>query len=151
MQCGNNFGEEVRISRVVETDDFSSFHCGVEEMDSFIHDGLRQSADNHFCVLYKVTIAKEIIALFALSFDALYLDYDDRNDLQQGSGESLVEEYADVFWDKHQRHRVLSQVEFYCLRISKSHKRHLEDVQTIVPVKFTAKCLSNQGMFEADT
>lgn len=101
MQCGSNQREVVRISRVERTDDFSSFRCGVKEMDMFIHNGLQQSADNHFCVVYKATIEDEIIALFALSFDSLYLDYDDKNDLKQSSVESLVEDYAEVFWDKH--------------------------------------------------
>ena len=53
MQCGSSLRLEVQISRVDNAEDFSSFHCGVKEMDSFIHEGLRQSVDNHFCVFFR--------------------------------------------------------------------------------------------------
>ena len=101
MQCGSNQREIVQISRVDSTEDFSLFHCGVKRMDSFIHDGLKQSVDNHFCVLYKATIGEEIVALFALAFDSLYLDFDDKEELRAFSSNSIVDDYSEVFWDKH--------------------------------------------------
>lgn len=101
MQSGSSKKEEIRISRFSSSDDLSSFQCGVKEMDSFIHNGLQQSLDNHFCVLYKATIDDEIVALFALSFDSLYLDSDDKEDLKAFSGDALIDNYAEVFWDKH--------------------------------------------------
>ena len=101
MQRGSSLQAEIVLSRADRFDDFSSFHCGVKEMDSFIHNGLQQSVDNHFCTLYKATIAREIVALFALSCDSLYLDSDDKEDLKAISGDYMVDDYADVFWNKH--------------------------------------------------
>ena len=120
MQCGSNQREEIRISQVDRTDDFSSFHCGVKEMDSFIHDGLRQSVENHYCVLYKVCIAGKTVALFALAFDSLHLDYEDKEDLKSFKGDSLIDDYAEVFWDKHH----YPALEIAYLAVSESFRGH---------------------------
>ena len=53
-------------------------------MDRFIQDGLYLSVLHHYCQAYIVKLGEEVIALFALSFDSLDLDEDDKNDLMTG-------------------------------------------------------------------
>lgn len=98
---GNSFGEELRISLVTNTIDFAKFHCGVDEMDDFIHYSLIHSVTNNFCKLYKVTTHEQVVALFALTFDSLYLDTDDKEDLKRFSGISISQSYSETFWNKH--------------------------------------------------
>ena len=53
-------------------------------MDRFIQNGLYLSVLHHDCQAYIVKLGEETIALFALSFDSLDLDEDDKNDLMTG-------------------------------------------------------------------
>ena len=87
--------------------DFSlleGFCSGIESMDSFIRSDFRLSVENHFCEAYVVMLANEVIALFALSFDSLDLDCDDKEELQSGissAGTPDVEfDYQETFYSK---------------------------------------------------
>jgi hypothetical protein len=51
-------------------------------MDKFIRGDFRMSVENHYCQAYTVTFEDEIVAIFALSFDSLDLDSDDKEELQ---------------------------------------------------------------------
>lgn len=101
MQSGNNQWTEVIISYTDNISDFSDFECGIEKMDRFIHNGLEFSVKNNYCKLYKVSSESIVIALFALTFDSLYLDSADKEELQDTSGISLSADYSDTFWSKH--------------------------------------------------
>lgn len=97
--------EQLNIRPLSNFDELLNFYCGIEKMDSFIHDGLRQSVENSYCKVYLVyNSRKQLVAFFALSFDSLQLDADDIDDLQQGwSGTStpdITSEYLDTFWSK---------------------------------------------------
>ena len=39
------------------------------------------SVENHYCAAYVVTYQDEVVAVFALSFDSLDLDSDDKEEL----------------------------------------------------------------------
>ena len=86
------------------TDDLKQFRCGVPAMDCFIHDGLRKSLIHHFCQLYKVFMDGEIVALFALSFDSINLDEDDKEEISSGLSSAntpdITLDYVATFYSK---------------------------------------------------
>ena len=49
-------------------------------MDKFIRGDFRLSVENHYCQAYAVKFEEEIVAIFALSFDSLDLDSDDKEE-----------------------------------------------------------------------
>ncbi len=82
----------------------SDFCSGVETMDAFIRGDFRLSVENHFCVPYATYYKGELVAIFALSFDSLDLDSDDKEELQTGisaTGTPSVDwNYEDTFYSK---------------------------------------------------
>ena len=62
----------------------NTFTSGVESMDKFIRGDFRLSVENHYCQAYAVKLEEEIVAIFALSFDSLDLDSDDKEELLSG-------------------------------------------------------------------
>ena len=87
--------------------DFSlleGFCSGIESMDAFIRSDFRLSVENHFCQAYVVMLKKEVVALFALSFDSLDLDCDDKEELQLGISSAGMPDvnwnYQDTFYAK---------------------------------------------------
>lgn len=97
---GNNYSEIIRIQQVGSADCFKSFFCGVNVMDDFIHNGLDLSVKNNYCKLYRVSLLDKAVALFALTFDSLYLDTDDKEDLIQFNTLNLSKDYSETFWSK---------------------------------------------------
>ena len=73
-------------------------------MDSFIQRDFRLSVENHFCEAYVVMLGEEVVALFALSFDSLDLDCDDKEELQAGISSAgtpnLDFDYQETFYSK---------------------------------------------------
>lgn len=69
----------------------TDFHCletfcsGVEAMDKFIQGDFRMSVENHYCSAYGVWYKEELVAIYALSFDSLDLDSDDKEELETGN------------------------------------------------------------------
>ena len=92
------------IGRLEDAQCLADFRCGIPEMDEFIQSGLAISVFHHYCQAYKVCQGAEVIALFALSFDSLNLDVDDKNDMLSGYSISrppqLANDYRDVFFSK---------------------------------------------------
>ena len=80
------------------------FCSGIESMDSFIQRDFRLSVENHFCEAYVVMLGEEVVALFALSFDSLDLDCDDKEELQAGISSAgtpnLDFDYQETFYSK---------------------------------------------------
>jgi GNAT superfamily N-acetyltransferase len=80
------------------------FHSGVESMDHFIRGDFRLSVENHFCQAYSVTHEEELVAVFALSFDSLDLDADDKEELQTGISMAgtpdVARNYEETFYAK---------------------------------------------------
>lgn len=81
-----------------------SFSSGVESMDKFIRGDFRLSVENHYCQAYAVKFEDEIVAIFALSFDSLDLDSDDKEELQSGFSSTASPDvdfnYQDTFYAK---------------------------------------------------
>ena len=73
-------------------------------MDMFIRGDFRLSVENHFCQAYSVKHGEELVAIFALSFDSLDLDSDDKEELQTGistTGTPDVDyNYEETFYSK---------------------------------------------------
>ena len=92
------------------SDLITDFHClstflsGVEAMDTFIQRDFRLSVENHYCTAYGVWYKKELIAIYALSFDSLDLDSTDKEELESGislTGTPNLElNYRDTFYAK---------------------------------------------------
>lgn len=81
-----------------------SFSSGVKSMDKFIRGDFRLSVENHYCQAYAVKFEDEIVAIFALSFDSLDLDSDDKEELQSGFSSTASPDvdfnYQDTFYAK---------------------------------------------------
>lgn len=115
MQPGNSDLENnLLIEHVSDATVFKEFRCGIKKMDDFIHDGLDLSVKNNFCKVYKVTRENEIVALFALSFDSLILDYEDKTELKQTDSVDVDSRYEEVFWSK--RHYPALEIAYLAVR-----------------------------------
>lgn len=95
---------DIEISSVERTDSLIDFECGVPAMDKFIHEGLQRSLEHHYCRLYIATANGVIVAMFALSFDSVDLDVDDKNEISTGISSTgtpdLSFDYEDTFYNK---------------------------------------------------
>lgn len=96
---------ELRVKELQDASSLSSFSCGIPAMDNFIHSNLTLSVIHNYCKLFSVIdVNNTIVAMFALSFDSLRLDFDDKDDLQQDfsstSSPTLESEYEETFWCK---------------------------------------------------
>ena len=73
-------------------------------MDTFIQGDFRMSVENHFCSAYGVWSGQELVAIYALSFDSLDLDSDDKEELMTGvslTGRPELDwNYYDIFLAK---------------------------------------------------
>lgn len=116
MLCGSN----LRIVQVPDTSSFDDFSCGVDEMDDFIHSGLELSVKNSFCRLYSVIMNDTPVALFALTFDSLYLDQEDKSDLQLLQGCGISTSYSDTFWSK--RHYPALEISYLAVTTNMRNK-----------------------------
>lgn len=92
---------------IVPLDDFhclSTFCSGVDSMDSFIQNDFRLSVENHYCTAYVAKCRDEVVAVFALSFDSLDLDLDDKDELNTGISATATPDidwnYRDTFYSK---------------------------------------------------
>lgn len=87
---------DVTMSRIEESDyrSLSCFSCGCDEIDDVIHSELPLCHKYGYLVPYKCQIKDtgEIAGLFTLANDILRLEYEDRADFPNLSGE-----YADIF------------------------------------------------------
>ena len=95
---------ELHIKLLKDFQILNSFCSGVESMDNFIRGDFRLSVENHFCQAYSVSHGDELVAVFALSFDSLDLDSDDKEELQTGvsmTGTPDVDwNYEELFYAK---------------------------------------------------
>lgn len=94
----------LEIKSVETTSNLKDFHCGIPAMDEFIHGGLQTSVRHHFCQLYEVKESNEVVAMFALSFDSIDLDADDKEEISLGISATGVPDissnYEDTFYSK---------------------------------------------------
>ena len=98
------------ILQQLTSKELSDFHClktfcsGVETMDKFIQGDFRMSVENHYCTAYGVWLGDELVAVYALSFDSLDLDSDDKEELEAGfspTGSPNIDwNYKDTFYAK---------------------------------------------------
>ena len=118
MLSGNSdFENNLLIEHASDATVFKEFRCGIKKMDDFIHEGLDLSVKNNFCKLYKVSRDEEIVALFALSFDSLILDYEDKTELKQTESVGVDSRYEEVFWSK--RHYPALEIAYEALSKAK--------------------------------
>ena len=92
---------------IVPLEDFNclkAFHSGVKSMDDFIQSDFVLSVENHYCSAYAAKAGDEIVAVFALSFDSLDLDSDDKEELMTGISMTATPDvdwnYKDTFYSK---------------------------------------------------
>lgn len=99
-----SFLKELRVKPLQDFHCLNTFCSGVESMDNFIRGEFRLSVENHYCSAYKVNYRDEVVAIFALSFDSLDLDSDDKEELQTGISSTGTPEvdwnYRDTFYAK---------------------------------------------------
>lgn len=100
----SSFLDDITFSPLKDFDCLNDFCSGVKAMDSFIRGDFRLSVENHFCVPYATWYQGELVAVFALCFDSLDLDSDDKEELQSGlsvTGTPDVDYiYQDTFYSK---------------------------------------------------
>ena len=99
--------EDLVITELNDISVLKDFYCGVKPMDQFIHDGLQLSITNHYCCAYTVKLGEAgeaIDAIFALNFDSLDLDMDDKDEMMDGSSSAdkplLTDDYKEIFLNK---------------------------------------------------
>lgn len=96
----------LKIAPIKDIKELDNFYCGVTEMDDFIHhsNGFILSIVNHYCKAFIVRDGRnEVIAVFALNFDAIQFDEDNLDDMFSGalsSTPNIDYEYRDVFMSK---------------------------------------------------
>lgn len=81
---GSEFLGKLTTEPLTDFSCLESFYSGVESMDNFIRGDFRLSVENHYCQAYSVMLGDELVAVFALSFDSLDLDSDDKEELRSG-------------------------------------------------------------------
>ncbi len=96
---------KLHIDKLEKIEDLKNFNCGVPSLDKYIQSGLWVSVSNHYCQAYLVKDdGDNVVAMFALSFDSLFLDREDKTDLLEGFSQPeisyLSEEYIDIFLNK---------------------------------------------------
>jgi len=95
---------DLDIKAVDTADLFLDFHCGIPAMDKFIHEGLAMSIKNHYCQVYAVFCKQEVVAMFALSFDSVDLDSDDKEEISTGVSVTGIpdvsSDYEETFYCK---------------------------------------------------
>lgn len=99
-----SFLQELRVKPLHDFHCLETFFSGVESMDIFIRNDFRMSVENHYCAAYVVTYQDEVVAVFALSFDSLDLDSDDKEELEAGISSTGTPDvdwnYKDTFYSK---------------------------------------------------
>ena len=99
-----SFLQELRVKPLHDFHCLETFCSGVESMDKFIQGDFRISVENHYCAAYVVTYQDEVVAVFALSFDSLDLDSDDKEELEAGISSTGTPDvdwnYKDTFYSK---------------------------------------------------
>lgn len=78
----------MKRTRLTDFSLLDNFHCGIREMDDFIHTRLEKSIKSHFCVPYVLHEGKTIVAFYALSYDAVVFSEDYLDDLLNGYSSS---------------------------------------------------------------
>ena len=96
--------KQINIHHLPDYSELEGFHSGIPDIDRFISTGLKDCIDSHLCIPYSCYDSDgNLIAFFALSFDSLDLDSDDKYDLRNGysfaSIPNIPQNY-DVFWEK---------------------------------------------------
>lgn len=96
--------QELRINPLKDFNCLDTFFSGIESMDTFIQGDFRLSVKNHYCTAYVVLSGDEVVGVFALSFDSLDLDSDDKEELRTGISVTGVPDvdwnYRDTFYSK---------------------------------------------------
>lgn len=91
----------LHIRQLKDAAELVGFTCGIMQMDRFVKDGFRYCVESHLCTPYGCyDDAGKLVAFFALSFDALDLDSDDKEDLRNSSETPHLPCGYDVFWEK---------------------------------------------------
>ncbi|MCC8114294.1 MAG: GNAT family N-acetyltransferase [Bacteroidales bacterium] len=100
-----------------------NFECGIPKMDAFIQNSLHLSIENHYCLPYACEDEQgKLVAFFALSFDSLSLDEDDKADLALDldiKGYPIESRYSETFYGK-SRYPAL---EIAYLAVSKEYRK----------------------------
>lgn len=86
MLSGNKEEEYIDLvfERIDDASVLSNFYCGIDEMDSFIHNKLQAFLTRTECETYVIKQNEEIVAMLSLGNDILSLDDDDKDDMKSG-------------------------------------------------------------------
>ena len=96
----------LRIFPYKDIQELDNFYCGIAEMDKFIHNssGFTMSIENHYCKAFVVkNESSDIVAVFALNFDAISFDSENFDDIFSGALGSTPDidfEYHEIFESK---------------------------------------------------
>lgn len=100
----SSFLNELVSVPLKDFDCLNDFCSGVEAMDDFIRGDFRLSIENHYCIPYATMYKGELVAIFALSFDSIDLDSDDKEEMQSGLSSAGTPDvdwnYKETFYSK---------------------------------------------------
>lgn len=112
------------IEKLDDFDRLRNFFCGVPQMDDFIHGNLKRCNDNHYCTTFVVTEgqSKDVVALFALSFDSVNLDSDDFEDIHTGTSGTDLMDVDDVFREDFEQKYTYPALEIAYIAVRKDRR-----------------------------
>ena len=103
MEIGQDL-THLYVEKIIDFRCLDTFSCGIKAMDDFIQGDFRLSVENHYCSAYGVWSDKKLVAIYALSYDSLDLDSDDKDELMKGlstAGKPDIDwNYQDTFFSK---------------------------------------------------
>lgn len=100
------FNDKLSVKPLHNFQELKDFYCGIGVMDNFIHGNFHSSVENHYCRAYLLINKEtgEVVALFALNFDSLDLNSEDKEELRDGFSSTGVPnvtlDYSDAFYAK---------------------------------------------------
>jgi len=100
----NDIIQQLVSKKITDFHCLDTFHSGIESMDKFIREDFRISVENHYCSAFGIWYEEELVAVYALSFDSLDLDSDDKEELLTGISSTGVPDvnfnYENTFYSK---------------------------------------------------
>lgn len=126
MNDGNAY--KFLIERAKEFDSLQSFVSGNQQMDDFLHNHLKDCDLSHFCAVYYVRDGqwKNIIAVFALSFDSVTLNEDDFDDMRIGAAGTGLPQMSENFRERFEQKYSYPALEINYLAVAQQyHGAHI--------------------------
>ena len=110
---------EVRVKQIFDTSVLKGFACGISQMDEFLQKKLSSYIKALECKAFVIYSGDNPIAMFALGFDSLELDYQESNDVIYRDEIDIPQDHEDDFMYMNSH----PALEISFLAVSKNYQR----------------------------